>query len=325
MRLAVVDVGSHTVRLEVADADAAVPSHVHAEKWRLRLARCVDPDGGLPEEAVGRLTEAVSEARAEAERWGASELFGVATAVVRHAPNRQEVLERVRAEAGVPLVVLPGRKEAELTFLAARRWMGWRAGPMVLLDLGGGSLEVAFGRDGMPDFAASAPLGAGRVTREWFSGQDPPPAEAVKAVRREVRQQLHDVAARVRQEEPATAVATSRTFQQLARLCGAAPARKGPFVPRTLARDDLQAAARKLTGMPASRRAELRGISEARAGQSAAGAVVAHTAMKSMAVREATVCPWALREGMLLSRLEGGEQAGWTPLAGNSRVAADGE
>ncbi len=324
MRWAVVDVGSHTVRLEVADVRGAAPLPVHTAKWRLRLAHGVESDGRLPAPTVDRVVEAVAEARAEAERWDAEELLCMATAVVRHAPNQQEILEAVRDGASVPVTVLPGQEEAELTFLAARRWMGWRAGAMVLLDIGGGSLEVAVGRTGMPDFAVSLPLGAGRLTREWFADQDPPAPEAVKAVRREARHQLRDVATRVRWENPATAVATSRTFQQLARLCGAAPGRYGPFVPRRLARDDLRKAARQLAGMPASQRAELPGISRARAAQSAAGAVVAYTAMETMGVEEVTVCPWALREGVLLHRLETGDSAGWTPL-GRGRAHRPGE
>lgn len=302
------------MRLEVMDDDGAVPRSVHTAKWRLRLAHRVEGDDQVPDRAVDDVVQAVAEAKAEAQRWCSQELFGVATAVVRHAPNRQHILERVHRETRVPLVVLSGREEAARTYLAARRWMGWRAGPMALLDIGGGSLEVAFGHTETPDFADSAPLGAGLVTRKWLAEQDPPAPEAVESVRREVRHQLREVAARVRREDPATTVVTSRTLQQLARLCGAAPEAKGPFVARTLTRKDLRAAAQKLVDLPAARRAELPGITRTRAPQSAAGAVVAHTAMKAMGIRKATVCPWALREGALLHRRETGDTTGWISL-----------
>ncbi|WP_326687480.1 MULTISPECIES: Ppx/GppA family phosphatase [unclassified Streptomyces] len=313
-RWAVVDVGSHSVRLEVADGDGAAPLPVHTAKWRLRLAHWVDKEGTLPREAVDMLADAVTEAQAEARRQGATELYAVATAVVRHAPNREQILETVRARSGVPLCVLDGRREAELTFLAARRWMGWRAGPLAMLDIGGGSLEVAFGRTGIPDFATSAPLGAARMTRDHFGGQDPPPAHALKSVRRETRHQLRDVGARIRWESPVTTAATSRTFQQLARLCGAAPGRKGPFVQRVLSREDLDAAVKRLSRRTAAQRAKLPGISAPRAAQSLAGAVVAHTAMDLLDLKAVTICPWALREGLLLHRLESGESSGWISL-----------
>ncbi|MFD4628832.1 Ppx/GppA family phosphatase [Streptomyces sp. NPDC058284] len=311
MRVGVVDVGSNTVRLVVADADGQVPLPVHTAKRRLRLAEHVDGDGRLGDEPVRALVDAVREVQDEARRWGVAEPFAFATSIVRDAPNRAEVLQAVESGAGVRLRTLSGEAEAELTFLAARRWMGWRAGPLVLFDIGGGSLEVAFGRSRLPDYAASLPLGARRLTRELFDGQDPPRPEHLKAVRRQVRHQLRDVAARIRWEMPHTAVATSRTFQQLARLCGAAPGRYGPFVERQLDRRALGEALKELAGLPTDRRAQLPGISAARAEQCVAGAVVAHTAMKLTGIEAVTVCPWALREGILLRYIEDGDADWW--------------
>ncbi|MFE7957461.1 Ppx/GppA phosphatase family protein [Streptomyces sp. NPDC057413] len=307
MRISVVDVGSNTVRLVVADAEGGVPLPVHTAKWRLRLSQEVRPGDPIPESCVDRLAEAVAAANRTAVKWGAAGPLAFATAVVRAAPNRLEVLREVRARTGVDLCTMPGELEAELTFLAARRWMGWRSGPLALLDIGGGSLEVAFGRGRLPDFVASLPLGAGRLTHEYLAGgQDPPAAESVKALRRRVRHQLRDVAARIRWEGPRTAAATSRTFQQLGRLCGAAPGRHGPFVERELHRADLGRAAARLAELPASERARLPGISAPRAAQSLAGAVVGHTAMKLTGLRTVAICPWAIREGVMLRHVEDG-------------------
>jgi exopolyphosphatase/guanosine-5'-triphosphate,3'-diphosphate pyrophosphatase len=306
MRISVVDVGSNTVRLVVADAQGGVPLPVHTAKWRLRLSEQVTPGGPVPEESVERLVDAVAAAARTAERWGAAAPLAFATAVVRAAPNSQDVLRTVRARTGVALCTLPGEVEAELTFLAARRWMGWRSGPLAMLDIGGGSLEVAFGRGRLPDFAASLPLGAGRLTHEFFADADPPAPEQVRALRRKVRHQLRDVAGRIRWERPQTAVATSRTFQQLGRLCGAPPGRFGPFVERRLRSVDLGAAIDRLAVLPAAERARLPGISAPRAAQSLAGAVVGHTAMKLTGLTTLTICPWAIREGVLLRHIEDG-------------------
>ncbi|MQY10315.1 Exopolyphosphatase 1 [Streptomyces sp. RB5] len=309
--MGVVDIGSNTARLVIADTEVGAPLPVHTRKWRLRLAQQAGADGRLGPQAVERLSEAVTAAREASEEWGAGVPFVFATAVVRDAPNRGEVLRAVHERTGLAVRTLPGAVEAELTFLAARRWTGWQAGPMVVLDIGGGSFEVAFGRGRLPDFAVSLPLGAGRLTREHLDGEDPPGAAALKELRRHVRHQLRDVAARIRWEAPRTAVATSRTFQQLARLCGAAPGREGPFVPRPLVRRDLRHALRGLAQLPAAERARLPGISSARARQALAGALVAHTAMKLTGTDEAIVCPWAIREGILLRHLEG--DTGWWP------------
>ncbi|MFB8247117.1 Ppx/GppA family phosphatase [Streptomyces sp. NPDC055952] len=314
MRISVVDVGSNTVRLVVADAVGGVPLPVHTAKWRLRLSEQVPPGGAIPEQAVEALVDAVAEAGRTAARWGAGGPPAFATAVVRNAPNRQEVLHAVRSRTGVDLCTLPGEVEAELTFLGARRWMGWRSGPLALLDIGGGTLEVAFGRGRLPDFVASLPLGARRLTHEYFQDEDPPSPERMRHLRRKVRHQLRDVAARIRWEGPRTAVATSRTFQQLGRLCGAAPGRHGPFVEREMSRAQLRGAIDRLAALPAAERARLPGISAPRAAQSLAGAVVGHTAMKLAGIKSVTVCPWAIREGVLLRHIEDGP-SWWAEVA----------
>ncbi|MEV0736604.1 Ppx/GppA family phosphatase [Streptomyces sp. NPDC050549] len=321
MRMSVVDVGSNTVRLVVADVGDGVPLPVHTAKWKLRLSERVGAQGDIPEEAVRHLVKAVSDAEETARRWGAAGPLAFATAVVRGAPNRLGVLRSVHAETGIRLCTLPGELEGELTFLGARRWMGWRAGPLALFDIGGGSFEAAFGRGRLPDFVASLPLGAGRLTRDFLPGQDRPTEQTVKAMRREVRHQLRDVAARIRWEGPRTTVVTSRTFQQLARLCGAAPGRQGPFVERRLERSELRVGLDRLAALAASERALLPGVSAPRAAQSLAGAVVGHTVMKLTGIKTVTVCPWGIREGILLRYIEDGG-SWWTEL---SRRSVDAE
>ena len=95
-------------------------------------------------------------------------MLAFATCAIREAPNGEEVLAHVRATTGVDLQVLPARTRPRLTFLAVRRWFGWSAGRLLVLDIGGGSLEMAAGIDEVPDVAVSLPLGAGRLTREWL-------------------------------------------------------------------------------------------------------------------------------------------------------------
>lgn len=317
MRVSVLDAGSNTVRLVIADVEDGVPLPVHTVKWKLRLSEHVGPDGTIADEAVERLVKAVGAAGATARRWHATGPLAFATAVVRGAPNRQEVLRRVAAGTGIRMCTLPGETEAELTFLAARRWLGWHAGPLAVLDIGGGSLEVAFGRGRLPDFAASLPLGARRLTQEHLAVQDPPGPEELKELRRRIRHELRDVASRIRWERPRTAAVSSRTFQQLARLCGAAPGRYGPFVQRRMRCRDLHEAVCTLAALPVAERAQLPGISAPRAEQSLAGAVVGHTALKLMGLRGAVVCPWAIREGVLLRYIEDGADW-WTDTTGTT-------
>ncbi|MGW3118109.1 Ppx/GppA phosphatase family protein [Streptomyces sp. NPDC001107] len=320
MRLSVLDVGSNTVRLEVSDAEAGVPLPVHTAKWKLRLSEQVEDDGRLGEPGTERLLTALSSAAELADRWDAQEPLVFATSVVRDAPDRADVLRAVHDRTGLSLRVLPGDVEARLTYLGARCWMGWRSGPLTLFDIGGGSLEVAFGLGRMPEFAVSLPLGANRLTKEFLHAADPPGSSETTALRRRARHQLRDASARIRWEHPRTAVATSRTFQQLARLCGAAPGRRGPFAERVLHRSDLRRAIGRLAALPAGRRAELPGISKARARQSLAGAIVGHTVMKLSGVKTVVICPWALREGILLRYLEDGPEW-WSDMDGQDETA----
>jgi len=191
-----------------------------------------------------------------------------------------------------------------MTFLAVRRWLGWSAGRLLVLDIGGGSLEIAGGIDEEPDVALSLPLGAGRLTRERLSG-DPPRGKEVAALRQHVRTALAPLGpVLVEFGAPDRAVATSKTFRSLARLGGAAPYSKGPRVRRTLSAEQLADILPRIAKLTAAQRGTLDGVSPSRAHQLLAGAVVAESAMAVFGVAAVEICPWALREGVILQRLD---------------------
>ncbi|MFE3524310.1 Ppx/GppA family phosphatase [Streptomyces sp. NPDC059161] len=305
MRLGVLDVGSNTVHLLVVDAHAgAAPLPAHSHKAELRLAELLDGDGAIGPEGIDRLVATISGALLSAEDKGVQELLPFATSAVREASNIDEVIARVRDETGVELPVLSGEEEARLTFLAARRWYGWSAGKLLLLDIGGGSLEVAYGIDEEPGAAVSLPLGAGRLTAGWLPGDPPDPAD-VRALRRHVRAQIAGTVGEfARSGRPDHVVATSKTFKQLARIAGAARSSEGAYVQRTLSRNSLEEWVPKLAAMTVEQRTTLPGVSEGRARQLLAGALVAEGAMDLFEVDELEVCPWALREGVILRHLD---------------------
>ncbi|MEW2396240.1 Ppx/GppA phosphatase family protein [Streptomyces sp. NPDC046862] len=305
MRLGVLDVGSNTVHLLVVDAHpGARPLPAHSHKAELRLAQLLDDSGAIGPEGVESLIGVVQDALQAAEDKGVESVLPFATSAVREASNVDDVLARVREETGVELTVLTGEEEARLTFLAARRWFGWSAGKLLVLDIGGGSLEIAYGMDEEPDTAVSLPLGAGRLTAGWLPGDPPDPAD-IRALRRHVRTEIaRTVGEFSRFGAPDHVVATSKTFKQLARLSGAARSADGLYVQRELKRGSLETWVPKLTGMTADQRAELPGVSEGRAGQLLAGALVAEATMDLFGVDNLEVCPWALREGVILRRLD---------------------
>jgi exopolyphosphatase / guanosine-5'-triphosphate,3'-diphosphate pyrophosphatase len=305
VRLGVLDVGSNTVHLVVVDAHrGAHPTPTSSVKTVLRLAERITADGRLSDRGAQELVRAVIAAREEAERTGCEDLIAFATSAVREASNVTEVLATVRERTGVDLQVLSGQDEARYTFLAARRWCGWSAGRLLMLDIGGGSLEVALGIDEEPDLAVSLPLGAGRLTRTIFR-HDPPSRSEVSALRDYLDGELASLAKRVRKVgQPERVVATSKTFRSLARLTGAAPSGLGPRVRRALTDAGLRQVIAFVSRMASADIAELEGVSASRAHQLVAGALVAEATMRALDLVEVEICPWALREGVILRRLD---------------------
>lgn len=305
MRLGVIDVGSNTVHLLVVDAHVgAQPLPASSHKIELRLSEHVGEDGAIDDSGRDRLVEFVQECLTVAEDQGVQELLPFATSAIREAPNGEEVLDAVREQTGVALRVLSGADEARLTFLAARRWFGWSSGTLLVVDIGGGSLELAVGLDEEPDAAVSLPLGAGRLTRDHLRG-DPPSEEQIRETRRMVRA---EIAASMRPLAKAgaadRAVGTSKTIRSLARITGAAPSSEGPYAVRVLERDALAEVVQRLGTMRARERAALPGVSASRAPQLLAGAIVVEGSMDLLGVDRLEICPWALREGVILRRLD---------------------
>jgi exopolyphosphatase / guanosine-5'-triphosphate,3'-diphosphate pyrophosphatase len=305
MRLGVLDVGSNTVHFLVIDARrGGRPLPVFSHKAEFHLGDHLEDGNRLSASVTRQLRAFVDEALQIAEDKGVEELLAFATSAVRDATNGDEVLSKVKDGTGVAIRALPGEEEARLTFLAARRWFGWSSGRLLMLDIGGGSLEIAAGIDEEPDVAISLPLGAARLTRDWLSG-NPPAQEQVRQLRKHVRAEIARLAADVaRAGQPDRAVATSKTFRQLARISGAAPSAEGPYVRRAVTHEDVKDLAKRLAAMPSDQRASLPGVSLVRAPQLAAGALLADAAMDLLGIEELEICPWALREGVLLRRID---------------------
>jgi exopolyphosphatase/guanosine-5'-triphosphate,3'-diphosphate pyrophosphatase len=315
VRLGVLDVGSNTVHLLVVDAHrGAHPTPMSSTKHALRLSENMDDSGNITTAGSDLLLSLVSEFSKIAKSSGCGDLMAFATSALREAGNGDEVLKRVQDETGVGLQVLSGEDEARLTFLAVRRWFGWSAGRILGLDIGGGSLELSVGGDEEPDVALSVQLGAGRVTRQWLT-EDPPDKRRIAVLRDWLDSELADAVEAIREVGTADlTVGTSKTFRSLARLTGAAPSSAGPRTKRVLTRAGLRQVIAFISRMTASDRAELEGVSAERAKQLVAGALIAEAAMRALSVDQLEICPWALREGLILRRLDA-EMDG-SPLVG---------
>jgi exopolyphosphatase/guanosine-5'-triphosphate,3'-diphosphate pyrophosphatase len=289
----VLDVGSFSARLVVVPVAGPPLEPVLNHQTRLRLDRELDGRGRLTDRGIAAVTAAVAAGMTTAYRHGVTGVYPLATSSIRDAANSSEVVRYVAGETGVELRFLSGRREAELAYVAARRWYGAAAGPLLMLDIGGGTVELAAGCGEQATFARSLPIGARSMTRDWL------PSERVSGRQvKALRAHALDHAATALGAAEITGhrvVGCSKVLRQLARLAGDRPGKV-----RDLRLEDLQAWIPRLAAMPSSKRADLPGISRSRAHQALAGAIVAE-ALLTVAGGEVTICPWSTRDGLLLT------------------------
>jgi exopolyphosphatase/guanosine-5'-triphosphate,3'-diphosphate pyrophosphatase len=301
MRLGVLDVGSNTVHLQVVDAHpGARPSPATNQKVELRLHEYLNKEGEVTAEGVALLEESIADAISHAKEFQTEEILAFATSAIRDAKNGKEILDQINKKFEIDLQVLSGDDEAQMTFLAVRRWLGWSSGRLLVLDIGGGSLEIAVGDDERAEATVSLPLGASRLTREYLDS-DPHTSKEIKALETfvydAIKQSLpEDISKHIADHF----VATSKTFRTLARL--------GEHWfednPKYLKINSLTKMIPRLQDMSNKQRAELPGVSQSRARQIVAGAIVARTVMERLHINELEICPWALREGIVLRWLD---------------------
>ena len=301
MRLGVLDVGSNTIHLQVMDAHpGARPTPTTNYKVELRLTEYLDVSGAISAGGIQLLNDAIKEAVAHARLNETDEILAFATSALREASNGAQIISDINKRHEIDLQVLNGDDEASMTFLAVRRWLGWSAGKLLVIDIGGGSLEIASGVDENPEATISMPLGAARLTREFLNG-DPYSAKGIKGLEKHAEEVLRDsMPNSLKSLDADHFVATSKTFRTLARIC----AQWYGDDPKFIERKSLNSAMPRLIEMNSKARAELPGVSANRAQQIVAGGIVALAVMDRLDVDEAEICPWALREGILLRRLD---------------------
>jgi exopolyphosphatase/guanosine-5'-triphosphate,3'-diphosphate pyrophosphatase len=300
MRLGVLDVGSNTIHLQVVDAHLGgppIPNSSH--KSIIKLTEFLDEAGAITQEGIGKITEAIQKNMAEAQHLNIDELLAFATSAIREAVNSEEVLSYVNKSCSIDLQVLTGEEEARFTFLAARRWLGWSAGDLLVLDIGGGSLEIARGTEENPTFKTSMQLGAGRLTRNILKG-DPFTPKSLKALEEYIEDQLEPLSKSLATFEKDVASGTSKTFRTLAKLVQNLQPKLGLH----LTLEALDYLVPELQKLDLTERRELPGVSMERAHQLVAGSMVARQLMRTLNLREIKICPWALREGIVLHRLD---------------------
>jgi exopolyphosphatase/guanosine-5'-triphosphate,3'-diphosphate pyrophosphatase len=215
--LGCIDIGSNTTRLLVADAGNGQLRELCTQRAFTRIGKSLLDGGTIPPEKIAETAEvAASQARVARES-GAESLAAVATAAIRLAPNRDELVDAVRATAGVPLEVLSGEEEARLAFVGATRTLTVSPeGPIAVIDVGGGSTELAIGDPaGEVEWSNSFRIGSGFLADSYLRS-DPPSAAELEAMRHHV----DGVFEGLRPPPAKSAVAVGGTATSLRRLVG---------------------------------------------------------------------------------------------------------
>ena len=301
MRLGVLDVGSNTVHLQVVDTSpGARPNPTFNYKEELRLTQYINEDNLVSDEGIEKLRSSIKRAIEQSASVQTQELLPFATSALREASNGEKIISSINKDFHIDLQVLTGEEEAKLTFLAARRWFGWSSGRLLVIDIGGGSLEMAAGVDESPEIATSLPLGAARLTKDFLKG-DPYTDKSLRALRDHIENKLEQILpSLVKHQDSDRAIATSKTLRTLARLSGDWFDGTG----KNITVEAVRKISAKLSEMDESSRAKLPGVSENRASQIVAGSLVAESVMRNLDIKELEICPWALREGVVLKWMD---------------------
>src|SRR5947208_12783894 len=301
VRLAAIDVGSNSVHVVVADvsADGRVEV-VDRVKEMVGLGRGRFTTGRLPPAAMDLAVGAVKTFARLAHARRVVRMRAVATSAVREARNGMAFVRRLRRETGLPVKVITGAEEARLIFRAAQHALGLRGGPHLLLDVGGGSVELVLVQQGRPLWLRSLPLGAARLV-ERFLTSDPPTKRQIQRLEKHLARELGSLLTSARHAGVARVIGTSGTVNTLVAMAAAARGQDLPRLhgARATARE-VARMRRSLLALSAGRRAELPGMDAKRVDLMPAAAVLADFVLARTGAAELMACAWALREGVLL-------------------------
>jgi len=311
MRLAAIDVGSNSVHMLIADVSRKGDIEVvDRAKEMVRLGRKSFITGRLTEESMELTVRSLSYFNRLMKIRRVHRMRAVATSAVREANNRAAFIQRIRRETGIALQVIPGAEEARLIFRAARHALGLEGGPHLLVDVGGGSVELVLVKDGQPLWMHSVKLGVARLT-ERFLTDDPPSAAQRKRLEKHLESEIGELMRAARRAKVAGAIGTSGTINTLVAM---ARASRGEDIGRlhgaSASAGEVARINRELYEVDAATRIELPGIDAKRADLMPAAGMLADYVMRKSGAAELTACTWAMREGLLLELAQVNGQSG---------------
>ncbi|HEX3409366.1 MAG TPA: Ppx/GppA phosphatase family protein, partial [Candidatus Binataceae bacterium] len=266
----------------------------------VRLGRKSFTTGRLTEESMDLAVRALMNFRRLLRVRRVHKMHAVATSAVREARNRSVFIRRLRKETGIPVEVISGQEEARLIFRAARHALGLEGGPFLLVDVGGGSVELVLVKDGRRLWMHSVKLGAARMS-EQFLTDDPPTGAQRRRLEKHFEEEIGDLMRMARKAKVVSAIGTSGTINTLVAM---ARAHRGEELGRlhgaNASAAEVARLARDLCEANAAMRIDLPGIDAKRSDLMPAAGMLADFVLRKSGAAELTACTWALREGLLL-------------------------
>jgi exopolyphosphatase/guanosine-5'-triphosphate,3'-diphosphate pyrophosphatase len=303
-RVAVIDMGSNSTRLLVADVESGSVHEVTRQTRITRLAQGVDSTGELAPEAIERVLAALGDYRAEIDRLGAEAVTPVATSAVRDAANGAEFLATLTERFGIDARILSGDEEARLTFLGATAARAPGGEPVLVLDIGGGSTELVVGVPGSPpDFHVSTQAGAVRQTERHITA-DPPPPEDLHELASEVRGIIERAVPEDLRRPTAAGIAVAGTATSVAAI----DQQLDPYDPERVHGYELTLAACEhslalLASLPERERREVTGLHPDRAPTIVAGVVILIEAIRAFGLEAMETSEADILHGAALSSI----------------------
>ena len=294
LRLAAIDVGSNSIHMIIAqaDADGAVTT-----LWRMKehvgLGRLSFPSHRLTREAMDAAITTLARFKQIAHQRQAEKIIAVATSAVREAINGGDLIDRAHREVRLTVRAVSARDEARLIYLAVRHAMPLKDRPHLIIDIGGGSVEFIVGDEKRASMLESRKLGAARMTARYVKS-DPISKDDLRVLRRHFESELSPIIEQIRHLNPVDAIGTSGTLENIAAMCG---------TPEHIDRDAFDKLIGNLLDSDAKSRAKIDGLDDQRKDQILAGALLVGELFDRLDLKRITICSAALREGVLLEYL----------------------
>jgi exopolyphosphatase / guanosine-5'-triphosphate,3'-diphosphate pyrophosphatase len=299
LRLAAIDVGSNSVHMIVAqaDADGGVTT-----LWRMKemvgLGRISFPSRRLTAEAIERAVSTLSRFKQAAQQRGCEKIIAIATSAVREATNGGDLIERIRRQLKLYAKVVSAKDEARLIYLGVRHAVDLGEKPHLIIDIGGGSVELIVGDSLGAALLESRKLGAARMTAK-FVKSDPLSKEDRRAMLRHYDSELGETVRKIKDLNVVKVIGTSGTLENLANLCGDKDDAGKPCI----SRKSFDRVLKMLLGTDTAEREQIGGLDDTRKEQILAAAVLVGYLFEHIGMKRIHLCDAALREGILVDYL----------------------